>query len=80
MGFLPDNRPFAWYTAGVAVILVLAVIMAWTFGPCYSEPMADDDSADPPMTPDELREYLETATADDGDDDDDDDSAKEATP
>ena len=63
MSFLPTDKPMWMYCAFLALLLSAAVAAAWI---CTSMPAGDDDDCSAPaMTPDELREYLETNTADD---------------
>ena len=62
MSFLPDNKAFAIYTAGIGVLLAIIVAIVCVCGPCGVPDLDDDDSANQPMTPDELREFLESNT------------------
>jgi len=65
MSFLPDTKAFSIYTAGIGVVLALAVALVCIYGPCLAPP-DDDDSSEPVA--------VEAATADD------DSAAEEVTP
>ena len=78
MSFLPDTKAFSIYTACIGVVLALAVALVCIYGPCLAPPDDDDSSS---VTPGELHELLEAATADDDCAEADDDSAiEEVTP